>query len=53
MAVLWVVAPCSLVEFNCRFRSHCCLHRQGKDLLNGGKILPDFTALQPGRQPCS
>jgi hypothetical protein len=29
MAVFWVVAPCSLVEFYQRFRGHCCLHHQG------------------------
>jgi hypothetical protein len=27
MAVFWVVAPCSLVEFYQRFRGPCCLHR--------------------------
>jgi hypothetical protein len=32
MAVLWVVAPCSLVEVYQRFRGSCCLHHQG-DLL--------------------
>jgi hypothetical protein len=26
MAVLWVVAPCSLVEVYQRFRGPCCLH---------------------------
>jgi hypothetical protein len=48
MAVFWVVAP-------------CCLHHQGdewddggsKDLWNVGKLLPDYTALQPKRQPSS
>jgi hypothetical protein len=29
MAVFWVVAPCSLVEFYQRFRGPCCLHHQG------------------------
>jgi hypothetical protein len=29
MAVLWVVAPCSLVEIYQRFRGPCCLHHQG------------------------
>jgi hypothetical protein len=29
MAVFWVVTPCSLVEVHQRFRSPCCLHRQG------------------------
>jgi hypothetical protein len=28
MAVLWVVAPCSLVEFYQRFRGPGCLHHQ-------------------------
>jgi hypothetical protein len=31
MAVFWVVAPCSLVEVNRRFRDACCLHHQGDD----------------------
>jgi hypothetical protein len=30
MAVLWVVAPCSLVEFERRFRGAHCLHHQGE-----------------------
>jgi hypothetical protein len=54
MAVCWVVVPFSLV-------GPCCLHHQGdrpddgdsKDLWNVGKLLPDYTALQPGRQPSS
>jgi hypothetical protein len=29
MAVLWVVAPCSLVEVYHRFRGPCCLRHQG------------------------
>jgi hypothetical protein len=29
MAVLWIVAPCSLVEVYQRFRGPCCLHHQG------------------------
>jgi hypothetical protein len=33
MAVVWVVAPCSLVEFYQRFRGPSCLHYQGNDLL--------------------
>jgi hypothetical protein len=28
MAVIWVVAPCSLVEVYQRFRGPCCLHHQ-------------------------
>jgi hypothetical protein len=47
MAVFWVVAPCSLVEVYQRFRGPCCLHHQG------GKLLPDYMALQPRRQPSS
>jgi hypothetical protein len=29
MAVLWVVAPCSLIEVHQRFRGPCCLRHQG------------------------
>jgi hypothetical protein len=56
MAVFWVVAPCSLVEVYKRFRGPCCLHHQGdrgKGLWNVDKLLPDYTALQPRRQPSS
>jgi hypothetical protein len=59
IAVFWVVAPCSLVEVYQRFRSPCYLHHPGpddggcKDLWNGGKLLPDYTTLQPKRQPSS
>jgi hypothetical protein len=53
MAVFWVVAPCSLVEVYQRFRGPCCLLLQGKDLWNVGKLLPDYTALQPRTQPSS
>jgi hypothetical protein len=31
IAVFWVVAPCSLVEFYQRFRGPCCLHHQGDE----------------------
>jgi hypothetical protein len=31
MAVFWVVAPCSLIEFYRHFRGTCCLHHQGLD----------------------
>jgi hypothetical protein len=48
IAVFWIVAPCSLVEVYRRFRGPCCL-----DLWNVGKLLPDYTALQPRRQPSS
>jgi hypothetical protein len=34
MAVFWVVAPCSLVEFYQRFRGPCCLHHQGNETLH-------------------
>jgi hypothetical protein len=54
MAVFWLVAPCSLVEVYQRFRGpSCCLHHQGdrKDLWNVGKLLLDYTVLQPRRQP--
>jgi hypothetical protein len=60
MAVFWVVAPCSLVEVYQRFRGPCCLHRLthrpddgGSKDLNVGKLLPDYTVLQPRRQPSS
>jgi hypothetical protein len=61
MAVFWVVAPCSLVEIYQRFRGPCCFHHQGdrpddggsKDFWNVGKSLPDYTVLQPRRQPSS
>jgi hypothetical protein len=51
MAVFWVV------EVYQHFRSPCCLHRPddggSKDLRNVGKLLPDYTVLQPRRQPSS
>jgi hypothetical protein len=31
VTVFWVVAPCSLVEVNRRFRGTCCLHHQDPD----------------------
>jgi hypothetical protein len=31
LAVFWVVAPCSLVEFYWGFRGTCCLHHQGDE----------------------
>jgi hypothetical protein len=35
IAVVWVIAPCSLVEVYQRFRGPCCLHHQGVyDVLN-------------------
>jgi hypothetical protein len=66
MAVFWVVAPCSLVEVYQRFnilaasiisamRLRGLTHRPddggSKDLWNTDKLLPDYTALQPRRQP--
>jgi hypothetical protein len=45
MAVFWVVAPCSLAEV------YQLDHGGSKDLWNVGIILPDYTALQPRRQP--
>jgi hypothetical protein len=62
MTVFWVVAPCSLVEVFQRFRGPCSgwwvvTHRPddggSKDLWNVGKLLPDYTALQPRRKPSS
>jgi hypothetical protein len=32
MAVVWVVAPCSLVEVYQRFRGTCCLHHQSDEM---------------------
>jgi hypothetical protein len=60
MTVFWVVGPCSLVEVYRRFKGACCLYHQG-DPDNGGckhlwivaKLLLDYTAQQPRRQPCS
>jgi hypothetical protein len=51
MAVFWVVTPCSLVEVYQRFRGPSCLHHQGDEYV--GKLLPDYTTLQPRRQPYS
>jgi hypothetical protein len=31
MAVVWVLAPCTLIEVYRRFRGTCCLHDQGDD----------------------
>jgi hypothetical protein len=57
-AVFWVDALCCVVEVYRRFRDSCCFHYQGDDggskhLWNVGKLLPDYTAQQPGRQPSS
>jgi hypothetical protein len=61
--VFWVVAPCSLVEVCWRFWGACCLHHQGDEIRpedggsknpwNVGKLLLDYTAQQPRRQPSS
>jgi hypothetical protein len=48
MAVFWVVAPCSLHQGDDRPDDG-----GSKDLWNFGKLLPDYTALQPRRQPSS
>jgi hypothetical protein len=59
MAVFWVVAPCCLVVFLQRFIGPCCLAMSrpdeggSKDLCNFGKLVPDYTVLQPRRQPSS
>jgi hypothetical protein len=36
MPVFWVVAPCSLLEVQRRFRGACCLHYQGDRPDDGG-----------------
>jgi hypothetical protein len=38
MAVLWVVAPCSLVEVHRRFRDACRLYHQDYHLNDGGSM---------------
>jgi hypothetical protein len=43
MAVFWVVAPCSLVEFYQRFRGDRPDDGGSNDFWNVGKILPDTT----------
>jgi hypothetical protein len=53
MAVFWVVAPCSLVEVYRRFRGDRPDDGGSKYLLNVGKLLPDYTALQTRRQSSS
>jgi hypothetical protein len=61
MVILWVVAPRSLVEAYRRFRGAYCLHHRpddggeggSKHLWNVGKLLSDYTAQQPRRQPSS
>jgi hypothetical protein len=60
MPVFWVVAEGRVVEVYRRFRGICCLIIRiiqrpddggSKGLWNFDKVLPDFTALQPRRQP--
>jgi hypothetical protein len=58
MVVFWVVAPCSLVEVYQRFRGACRVMSKhpddgSKHLWNIGKLLPDYMAQQPRRQPSS
>jgi hypothetical protein len=43
MAVFWIAAPCSLVEFYQRFRGSCCLHHQGDSSL---KVVTSAVAMQ-------
>jgi hypothetical protein len=51
IAVFWVVAPCSLVEVSSM--SHRPDDGGSKDPWNVGKLLPDYTVLQPRRQQSS
>jgi hypothetical protein len=55
MAVLWVVAPCSLVEVYRRFRGACCLYHQGDKYSSPWwqKQQADYTAQHPKRQSSS
>jgi hypothetical protein len=58
VAVFWVAAPCSLVEVYAAsiIRASSTHHPDdggSKDLWNVGKLLPDYTELQPKRQPPS
>jgi hypothetical protein len=62
MTLFWVVTSCRLVEVYRRFRGACCPPQKGthrpddggnKHLWNVGELLPDYTALQPRRQPSS
>jgi hypothetical protein len=49
MAVLWVVAPCSLAAVYRRCRDALCTHHQGDEV--DSKLVPDCRALQPTRRP--
>jgi hypothetical protein len=51
MAVFGVVAPCGLVEVYRRYQPHRPDDGGSKDLRNVGKLLTDYTAIQPRRQP--
>jgi hypothetical protein len=42
IAVFWVVAPCSLVEFYQRFRGPCCVHHQGDEAARTSETLVNF-----------
>jgi hypothetical protein len=51
MAVFWVVAPCSLVEVNQRFRGPCCLHHQGDEYAARVETVRDIGMNQPRQKP--
>jgi hypothetical protein len=59
MAVLWVVVPCGLVEFNnvskvCTAATIIALMVEAaRTSQNVGELTPVYTALQPIRQPSS
>lgn len=42
MAVICVVAPCSLADVYQRFRSRCCLHHQGHECTHRPETLVNF-----------
>jgi hypothetical protein len=49
MAVFWIIGSCSLVEI---IRTISRPDDGGsKDIRNVGRLQPDYTALQPRRQP--
>jgi hypothetical protein len=50
MAVFWVVAPCSLVEVYQRFKVLAASIIGAIIARMMGKLLPDYTAVQPRRQ---
>jgi hypothetical protein len=62
VAVIWVVAPCSLVEVYRRFRKTGCFQHQGiyrpdvggsKYCWNIGELVSDYAALLPRGHPSS